>query len=232
MIAQRSGRREIVVISNLKEEDARVEDEQLSEALRKETPSTLVDISSITVTQLNPNCIYLLRNIWGDGGVYEKDFSELYRALVEKQIKYRNTFNGKGDQRGKKYLAQLYKMGREVVPTFESVDDSLQYDVAKIYLVKPIVGGSSKGIQYVSRDELRDFTSADPFVLQPRIDFEYEVSFLFIDSVFQYAVKTRMSRWDLEPYQPTEERITTYSEIHFVEPDQRNTTCRFSAHGR
>jgi hypothetical protein len=41
------------------------------------------------------------------------------------------------------------------------------------------------------------------------VDFRYEVSFYFVDRDFQYALYTPdpHQRWDLEPYQPTEDDL-------------------------
>ena len=46
-------------------------------------------------------------------------------------------------------------------------------------------------------------------ILQPFIDFEYEVSFYYIDNVFQYALyaPNKDRRWELIRYQPTAEDL-------------------------
>jgi hypothetical protein len=43
-------------------------------------------------------------------------------------------------------------------------------------------------------------------LIQPRIDFVYEVSFYFVDDSFQYALRAPdpAERWALEPYDPTD----------------------------
>jgi hypothetical protein len=42
-------------------------------------------------------------------------------------------------------------------------------------------------------------------LLQPRIDFRYEVSFYFVGRTFQYALYAPdpAARWQLEPYEPS-----------------------------
>ena len=42
-------------------------------------------------------------------------------------------------------------------------------------------------------------------MIQPRVDFEFEVSFYFVDRVFHYALHApdRARRWDLQPYAVT-----------------------------
>lgn len=71
------------------------------------------------------------------------------------------------------------------------------------YAVKPKAGADSIGLTFVPREQLSDLTYGD-ILVQPRIDFRYEVSFYYVDDTFQYALHTPdpERRWVLEPYEP------------------------------
>ncbi len=204
--------REIAVVSNFKEEDARAEDSLLSDALSKHIPSVVVDLLDVATSERRSDTLYLFRNIWGRDGVFEKDFGKLYETLEKERTTYRNIYNGKGDQKGKKYLIELYQAGHQVVPTFDSTDNALKHK-ASSYVVKPIVGSSAVGQMEIRREELRSFVLDNKHLIQPKIDFTHESSLFFIDQSFQYALKTRTGRWDLELYHPTDEELEIAQEF-------------------
>lgn len=204
--------REIVVVSNFKEEDARTEDSLLSDSLGEHIPSVLADLSDIAASERKSYTLYLFRNIWGKDGVFEKDFSYLYDELKTKNIPYRNTYNGKADQIGKMYLVSLYEEGKEVVPTFNSSDRALKYQ-ASSYVVKPIIGSSGVDQREMDRGQLSSFVLDKKYLIQPKIDFIYELSLFFIDQSFQYALKTKTSRWDLELHHPTDKELKIAQEF-------------------
>jgi hypothetical protein len=56
----------------------------------------------------------------------------------------------------------------------------------------------------VPREQLGGLTYGD-ILVQPRVDFRYEVSFYYVDDAFQYALHAPdpERRWALEPYEPT-----------------------------
>lgn len=75
-------------------------------------------------------------------------------------------------------------------------------------MVKPKLGADSVGLRFTEEPELPD--DADGTLLvQPRIDFRYEVSFYFVDHDFQYALHAPHPdrRWVLEPYAASSEDL-------------------------
>jgi hypothetical protein len=72
-------------------------------------------------------------------------------------------------------------------------------------VVKPKAGADSIGLSILPPERLRDLPYGD-ILVQPRIDFRYEVSFYFIDDTCQYALYAPdpERRWALEPYEPTD----------------------------
>jgi len=111
---------------------------------------------------------------------------------------------GKGDMAGKQYLLDLYADGHPVIPTADNRDDALALPPSEGYVVKPKLGADSVGLRFVGREELPRL-AYDGLLVQPRVDFEYEVSFYFVDQAFQYALYAPdpERRWQLQPYEPT-----------------------------
>jgi hypothetical protein len=123
-----------------------------------------------------------------------------------------NPLTGKADMAGKQYMIDLTEQGYPVIPT---VDDPAHLDrlpqVAE-YVMKPKAGADSHGLEFVTREDLankaRRATSKD-LLIQPKIDFRYEVSFYFVDQDFQYALNAPdpAQRWELGGYAPTAEDL-------------------------
>ena len=116
-----------------------------------------------------------------------------------------NDLAGKGDILGKQHLLDLFSEDYPVIPTVKSVDELDKLGPFSRYLVKPIDGCDSHGLQILHKDQLMSL-SMDGFVIQPMIDFEYEVSFYFIENEFQYALYAPdpHRRWELQHYSPDE----------------------------
>ncbi|MGW5635167.1 hypothetical protein [Streptomyces sp. NPDC003832] len=115
-----------------------------------------------------------------------------------------NELSGRGDMAGKQYLLDLTAEGFPVIPTVDRPEDVSLLPAAGRYVVKPKLGADSIGLEIVSRDRAREL--ADGHVLvQPCVDFAYEVSFYFVDHAFQYALNAPdpARRWELRPYEPT-----------------------------
>ncbi|MFE4052476.1 hypothetical protein [Streptomyces sp. YIM B13518] len=114
-----------------------------------------------------------------------------------------NPLTGRGDMAGKQYLLDLTAAGRPVIPTVDRPEDLHRLPAAERYVVKPRLGADSIGLRVVPADEVRGLVDGDVLV-QPHIDFTYEVSFYFVDHDFQYALYAPHTgrRWQLEPYEP------------------------------
>lgn len=141
---------------------------------------------------------------------------------------------GKGDQAGKQYLVDLTSAGSPVIPTVDTPEDLDALPDVALYVVKPKDGADSAGLRVATRAEVETVSSAGDTLIQPRIDFTYEVSFYFVDRTFQYALYApdTAHRWELEPYDPTPADIE-FSQ-HFVDWNaidhgiQRVDACRTS----
>ncbi|AOT58757.1 hypothetical protein ACFV08_09555 [Streptomyces fradiae] len=115
-----------------------------------------------------------------------------------------NPLSGRGDMAGKQYLLDLTAAGYPVIPTIDRPEDVRLLPEAGQYAVKPKLGADSIGLAFVPGERLGDLAYGDVLV-QPRVDFRYEVSFYFVDDVFQYALNAPdpERRWVLQPYEPT-----------------------------
>ncbi|MFE6228790.1 hypothetical protein [Streptomyces sp. NPDC057854] len=116
-----------------------------------------------------------------------------------------NPLHGRGDMAGKQYLLDLTAAGFPVIPTVDRAEDLDRLPDAALYAVKPKAGADSIGLRFLPYEELTGLALDGGLLVQPRIDFVYEVSFVFVDDLFQYAVHAPdpERRWVLEPYEPT-----------------------------
>jgi hypothetical protein len=162
-------------------------------------------------------------------------FSEEYDAFKKEALATRakvfNELSGKADMKGKQYLIDLTRDGCPVIPSVDNKNEFDRLPVVKNYLAKPIHGADSIGIEFFTANELETIDVTDKLI-QPVMEFLYEVSFYFINHDFQYALYAPKpdKRWDLEEYDATESDIE-YA-LKFVEWNdinygiQRIDACR------
>ncbi|MDH6546737.1 hypothetical protein M2160_000863 [Streptomyces sp. SAI-117] len=137
---------------------------------------------------------------------------EAYDAFREQALRngtrVYNPLSGKADMAGKQYLLDLTAAGHPVIPTVDRAEDLDRLPTTDRYVVKPRLGADSIGLRIVSADEVRAHIDGQVLV-QPCVDFAYEVSFYFVDHDFQYALYAPHPdrRWALEPYRPTPEDL-------------------------
>lgn len=137
---------------------------------------------------------------------YPEAYARFRRQALETGTKVFTELSGKADQVGKGYLLELFAAGYPVIPTVDSVADLDRLPEVPRYVVKPRFGADSVGLSFLDRDELEqaDLTA---MLVQPLVDFRYEVSFYFVDRELRYALHAPdpAVRWGLERYEPTEE---------------------------
>lgn len=136
---------------------------------------------------------------------YRQAYETFRATATARGTRVYNPLNGRGDMAGKQYLLDLTAGGHPVIPTVDALADLSSLPRAESYAVKPKDGADSIGLTFVPRDRLDGLVYGD-ILVQPRVDFRYEVSFYFVDDVFQYALHAPDAdrRWVLEPYAPTE----------------------------
>lgn len=142
-------------------------------------------------------------------------FKDIYNSFVSRvannNIPTFNSFSGKADMRGKQYLIELSKNGFPVIPTVDSLRDLCLLPVSPLYVAKPMDGADSIGLEFLSGDQLMNRNFPDgSMLLQPAVDFLYEVSFFFINDKFQYALYApdKSKRWEMKEYICSQEDIS------------------------
>ncbi|GGQ94989.1 hypothetical protein [Kitasatospora griseola] len=139
---------------------------------------------------------------------YREAFEEFRRQAGARATRVYNPLTGRGDMAGKGYLVELTRAGFPVIPTVDRPADAHLLPRAERYVVKPAAGADSIGLSVVDRAELADLERAgsQELLVQPLVDFRYEVSFYFVDDAFQYALHAPdpARRWELTPYPATQ----------------------------
>ncbi|MFV6027151.1 hypothetical protein [Streptomyces sp. NPDC056264] len=135
---------------------------------------------------------------------YQKEYDTFRERALAAGTRVYNPLHGRGDMAGKQYLLDLTAAGYPVIPTVDRPEDLHRLPAADAYAVKPKAGADSIGLRFLAHEELAGLPY-DGLLVQPRIDFRYEVSFYFVDDLFQYALHAPdpARRWVLEPYEPT-----------------------------
>jgi hypothetical protein len=138
---------------------------------------------------------------------YLAEYDDFRALAVRRGTLVYNELSGKADMLGKRYLVDLSAAGYPVIPTLDSRQDLARLPAADEYAVKPVRGADSAGLRFLDREGLEELRrdGGDGFVVQPRVHFDYEVSFYFVDEAFQYALYApgEQHRWVLKRYEPT-----------------------------
>ena len=135
-----------------------------------------------------------------------KEYFDGFKNRINTQsILSYNSMKGKADMNGKDYLIEMTSKGYPVIPTIEKSENLHLLPQADLYMVKLKNGADSIGMHVVNSTQLSEMDLTGSIV-QPFVDFEYEVSFYFIDENFQYALYApdKNKRWELALYEPTE----------------------------
>jgi hypothetical protein len=165
---------------------------------------------------------------------YQANFNEFVTRVNANGTACYNSMTGKADIKGKEYLLQLTKLDYPVIPTIESLSELSLLPEQEKYMVKLKNGADSIEMQIVDREDLfsLDLTGR---IIQPFVDFQYEVSFYYIDNVFQYAMYApdKDRRWELEQYQASSQDLSFAQQFidwnNLEHGIQRVDACRCSS---
>ncbi|MET9885280.1 hypothetical protein ABZZ20_19535 [Streptomyces sp. NPDC006430] len=132
---------------------------------------------------------------------YQESYDSFRAAALAAGTRVYNPLTGRGDMAGKQYLLDLTAAGYPVIPTIDDPADLGLLPSVPSYAVKPKQGADSIGLTFTPHPT----GPAGANLIQPRIDFAYEVSFYFVDDAFQYALYAPdpQRRWELQPYEAT-----------------------------
>lgn len=185
------------------------EDLLITEELSKSFNLTLCNPRNIEYFEDDADLI-VLRNT-GSTILYKNQYEAFKERVKNKNLPIFNEFCGKGDMMGKQYLIDLTSLDYPVIPTIDKKSDlSLLPIYEDRYVVKPKNGADSIGLEYLNHKQIseRSFINSN-LIIQPAINFLYEVSFYFINNKFEYALyaPNRNKRWDLKKYPASVEDI-------------------------
>ncbi|HUM85597.1 MAG TPA: hypothetical protein PLN48_17840 [Lachnospiraceae bacterium] len=142
---------------------------------------------------------------------YKDVYDDFIKRVHEKNLNTFNSFTGKADMCGKQYMIDLMTAGFPVTPTVDRLENISQLGECSRYVIKPKGGADSIGLEFVTKNELlgRKFDSGE-MLIQPAVDFLYEVSFYYINNKLIYAMYApdKNKRWALKRYGPTSEDIS------------------------
>lgn len=173
--------------------------------------------------------LILIRNIWLTHE-YEHAWKKIRQRLLEKKLLTYNPLTGRGDTKGKDYLTELFQEGFPVIQTTDLSGDISQLP-GDLLVIKPKSGGSSVGVEKVTRQELKKRELAN-YIIQPFIDFTYELSFYFIDNTLQHTLyaPNKKDRWDLKEFKPSLKDVAFAEQFiqwnHLPYGIQRIDACR------
>lgn len=157
---------------------------------------------AINLTAKIPRCF--IRNAW-PSRLFKTEFTQFQNICRENNILVYNPIHRNGYLEDKNYLISLYQQGYPVIPSALSVTNLHDLPESQEYLIKPLDGASSWGIETLNRTRLIAKNPQD-YLIQPKLDFQDEISFFFIDNEPMYSLVSAgaKGRWDLKEYIPTE----------------------------
>ncbi len=177
--------------------------------------------------------LLILKNAWDlNETTYKNYFSELEKfveKVTKSNCKIVSSPDGclNFDKYGKKYLAELYKKGYNVVPTIDNVEDINILPVAEKYIKKPYVSYDGFDMKQILRKDLESLTLKEE-VLQPKLSFISEVQLYFVNNMFQYALEYAPSKWPNYPtpheFVPDQKYIDQAIEVINL----NNASCSFN----
>ena len=156
---------------------------------------------------LNKADLIVFRNTGAVIG-YQEYFDGFVKTVQKQNINIFNSFDGKADIKGKQYLLDLMNTEYPVIPTVEHIKEIDTLGDSKKYIVKIKNGADSIGMEILTKEEILK-AKPEGKLIQPFLDFEYEVTFYYLDDKFQYALYApqKEKRWDLQEYDATPEDL-------------------------
>lgn len=139
---------------------------------------------------------------------YQEYFQRFLKEVKAKNILTFNSFDGKADIQGKQYLVDLTNHDYPVIPTITNVEELNRLGNPEKFIVKLRNGADSIGMEILSGGEIEK-NNLKGKLIQPFIDFKYEVSFYYLNEEFQYALYApdKKKRWQLKEYEATPEDL-------------------------
>lgn len=173
----------------------------------KEHFNILIGHPHQVLSYLNIADVLVFRNTGSVIG-YQEYFNRFVTLAKEKNILTFNSMDGKADIKGKQYLLDLMDLEYPIIPTIENLKDLDKLGNPETYVVKLKNGADSIGMEFLTKAEMKRI-DLNGRLIQPYLDFKYEVSFYYLNNNFQYALyaPNKEKRWDLKEYEATEDDL-------------------------
>lgn len=151
--------------------------------------------------------IVLIRNVW-PVFPYEDKWNKIKERFRKKKLKVYPPLTAKGDMVGKDHLITLFSLKYPVIPTVDKISEINKLGKTEFYFIKPKNMCDAIGTEKLTKEQLLNKT-LNNYVIQPYIDFEYEVSFYVIDNKILYSFSTprKVYPYEIKDYSPTKEDI-------------------------
>lgn len=150
----------------------------------------------------------LIRNIW-PSHAYEDQKTGLIRRLIRKGLMpMSEAERGYLEQEHyleKEYLLDLYTKDYPVIPTVDNLMTIDKLGQCPVYFIKPKNQCDGEGSEKLTREILLQRNPKE-YLIQPYVQFDYEICFYFIDNEFVYAFSTpnRLAGEKCDVYTPTD----------------------------
>lgn len=195
----------VLLLTNLTNEDPE-EDMFLLAALRKAFHVLIAHPLDCARVEKYADGV-LIRNIWPTHE-YQAAYRRFARRLQREHIRVYNPLAGKGDQRGKGYLADLFQQGFPVVPTVRHPSQRTKLPAARHYFLRPQFGADGSGSTRVSRRALSHAWKPG-MLIQPFLEITEELGLYFLDNTFLYAIREqdKLQGTGVRDYTPTADEM-------------------------
>ena len=114
-----------------------------------------------------------------------------------------------------------------MIAAIDRAEDFTRLPEAEAYIVKPKFGADDVGMSFLDAKTARAVDEPD-ILHQPKIEFDYKVSFYFINRAFEYALCTPdpAQRWRLNEYEPRQANLEFGPVLYRTERHQSRHTAR------
>ncbi len=187
----------ILIISNLNQEEIE-EDLTIANSFKMDGHEVRVVNANYDECLDNEYDVFIKRNAYYKNNKKLDMFVDELRKRLLNKNKIMINFNGRFDNNGKNYLVELYNRGYQVIPTISNVDDINKLSKSDKYIIKPIYGYDGIGQKTLDyKETMKSFKNG--YVIQPKVEFEKEVQFYFVNNIFCYALEFVPSKVPIYP---------------------------------
>lgn len=200
----------ILILSNTENEEF-IEDAYIATSFREDGHRVTIKWIDYEEELDEKFDVILRRDTWVEAGkdtTYFKEKNDMLKErLSRKDIKTVNLIGLDG--KGKQYLCELFKQGKQVIPTVDNIQDINKFEKTEEYVLKDNNSfGSGIGQKIVQAKDLeKEFKEG--YLVQPKLKFKSEIQCYFIGQKLMYVYEYTPSKYPNYP----EPNLITLSKI-------------------